>query len=164
MDGYLGLGSNLGDPVVELREALVELRARGVEILRRSSLYHTEPVDAPGGDWFVNAVVNVRFGGDPEALLNVCHAVESRRGRSRVGPKNGPRILDVDILLLGDVVLRSEALTVPHPRLHERRFVLAPLSELAPELVHPLLRSTIRELLRVCSDASKVVRLQDTLV
>lgn len=160
MDGYIGLGSNLGDPVSELRGAVSELESRGVEIPARSSLYQTEPVDAPNQGWYVNAVASIRFGGEPEELLRICLGVEASRGRERAA-KNEPRILDIDVLLLDELVLAREGLTVPHPRLHERRFVLEPMVEIAPEAVHPGLRKTMRELLDECSDQSRVVRLED---
>jgi 2-amino-4-hydroxy-6-hydroxymethyldihydropteridine diphosphokinase len=160
VDGYIGLGSNLGDPVAELRGAVSELESRGVEVQRRSSLYQTEPVDAPNQAWFVNAVAAIRFGGQPHELLQICLSVEASRGRERT-VKNVPRILDLDVLLLGEQILSTEALTVPHPRLHERRFVLEPMVEIAPEAVHPGLRKTMEELLRECPDASRVVRLED---
>jgi 2-amino-4-hydroxy-6-hydroxymethyldihydropteridine diphosphokinase len=160
VDGYIGLGSNLGDPVAELRGAVSELESRGVEIATRSGLYRTEPVDAPSQPWFVNAVAEIRFGGQPRELLEVCLRVEAARGRERTA-KNEPRILDLDVLLLGELVVSGPGLTVPHPRLHERRFVLVPMVEIAPSVVHPGLRKTMEELLRECSDSSKVVRLED---
>ena len=160
VDGYIGLGSNLGDPVAELRGAVSELESRGVEVKTRSSLYRTEPVDAPNQAWYINAVAAIGFGGEPNELLEICLSVEAARGRERTA-RNEPRILDLDILLLEDVVLASEGLTIPHPRLHQRRFVLEPMVEIAPDTVHPGLRKTMAELLNECSDKSRVVRLED---
>lgn len=160
MDGYIGLGSNLGDPVAELRGAVSELDARGVETLARSSLYRTEPVDAPNQGWYVNAVVEIRFGGTAMELLRVCLDIETARGRERVR-RNAPRVVDLDVLLLGDRTLSSDELSVPHPRLHLRRFVLEPLVEIAPDVIHPGLRKTMRELLDECGDESRVVRLEE---
>ncbi len=160
MDGYIGLGSNLGDPIAELRGAVSELESRGVELRSRSSLYQTEPVDAPNQAWFVNAVAEIRFGGRPDELLQICVNVEAARGRER-NRRNEPRILDLDVLLLGDTVLSTDELTIPHPRLHERRFVLEPMVEIAPDAIHPGLRKTMRDLLQECPDESKVVRLED---
>ena len=160
MDGYIGLGSNLGDPIAELRGAVSELESRGVELRSRSSLYRTEPVDAPDQAWFVNAVVEIRFGGRADELLQFCLSVETARGRER-RRRNEPRILDLDVLLLGDTVLSTDELTIPHPRLHERRFVLEPIVEIAPDAIHPGLRKTMRDLLQECSDESKVIRLED---
>ena len=163
MDGYIGLGSNLGDPIAEVRGAVSELESRGVELRSRSSLYRTEPVDAPDQAWFVNAVVEIRFGGRADELLQFCLNVETARGRERHRSRCGhePRVLDLDVLLLGDTVLATDELTIPHPRLHERRFVLEPIVEIAPEAIHPGLRKTMRDLLQECSDESKVIRLED---
>jgi 2-amino-4-hydroxy-6-hydroxymethyldihydropteridine diphosphokinase len=160
VDGYIGLGSNLGDPIAELRGAVTELESRGVELRARSSLYRTEPVDALEQAWFVNAVAEIRFGGRPDELLQICLNVETARGRERT-LRNQPRILDLDVLLLGDIVLASDELTVPHPRLHERRFVLEPMVQIAPDAIHPGLRKTMRDLLKECVDESKVVRLEE---
>lgn len=160
MDGYIGLGSNLGDPIAELRGAVSELESRGVELRSRSSLYQTEPVDAPDQAWFVNAVTEIRFGGRPDELLQICVNVEAARGRERTRG-NEPRILDLDVLLLENIVVSTDELTIPHPRLHERRFVLEPMVEIAPDAIHPGLRKTMRDLLKECMDESKVVRLEE---
>ena len=160
MDGYIGLGSNLGDPVAELRAAVSELESRGVDVGARSSLYRTEPVDAPNQGWFVNAVAEIGFGGDADELLQIFLNVEAARGRER-SARNEPRILDLDVLLLGDLLLSTDQLTIPHPRLHQRRFVLEPMVEIAPDVIHPGLRKTMSELLEECPDESRVVRLED---
>jgi 2-amino-4-hydroxy-6-hydroxymethyldihydropteridine diphosphokinase len=136
--GYLGLGSNVGDSAGHLRAAIELLRERGVEVEAVSSAYVTEPVgevlDQPD---FLNAAIRIRTELEPEALLDVCKAVEAERGRSLEAPRHSPRPLDVDLLLLGDTELRTERLTLPHPEVRNRRFVLAPLLELAPELTLP---------------------------
>jgi 2-amino-4-hydroxy-6-hydroxymethyldihydropteridine diphosphokinase len=136
--GYLGLGSNVGDPAAHLRAAIELLQARGIEIEAVSSAYLTEPVgeilDQPD---FLNAAIRIRTELEPEALLDACKAVEAERGRSFKAPRHSPRPLDVDLLLLGDIELKSERLTLPHPQVTSRRFVLAPLLELNPELTLP---------------------------
>ena len=136
--GYLGLGSNVGDPAGHLRAAVELLEARGVEVDAVSSAYVTEPVgevlDQPD---FLNAAVRVRTDLEPEALLDVCKAVEAERGRSFEAPRHSPRPLDVDLLLLGDLRLSTDRLTLPHPEVTTRRFVLVPLLELDPELTLP---------------------------
>jgi 2-amino-4-hydroxy-6-hydroxymethyldihydropteridine diphosphokinase len=136
--GYLGLGSNVGDPAGHLRAAVELLRARGVEVLAVSSTYVTEPVgevlDQPD---FLNAAVRIRTDLEPEALLDLCKQVEAERGRSFDAPRHSPRPLDVDLLLLGDIELRGDRLTLPHPEVRSRRFVLVPLLELDPNLALP---------------------------
>ncbi|MGH2925461.1 MAG: 2-amino-4-hydroxy-6-hydroxymethyldihydropteridine diphosphokinase [Solirubrobacterales bacterium] len=135
---HLGLGSNVGDRHEHLRAAVAALGERGVEVDAVSSLYETEPVgevlDQPD---FLNAVARVRTGLDPEGLLDVCKAIEAERGRSSGGPRHGPRPLDVDLLLIGDLELATARLTLPHPEVATRRFVLEPLLELDPDLVLP---------------------------
>ena len=136
--GYLGLGSNVGDSAGHLRAAIDLLRAHGVEVEAVSSAYVTEPVgeilDQPD---FLNAAIRIRTELEPEALLDLCKEIEVARGRALDAPRHSPRPLDVDLLLLGEVELESERLTLPHPEVSSRRFVLAPLLELDPELALP---------------------------
>ena len=136
--GYLGLGSNVGDRAEHLRTAVSLLGESGVAVERVSSGYETEPVgeilDQPD---FLNAVARVRTGLEPLELLDVCKAVEVEGGRLFGGPRHGPRALDVDVLLLGDVELEHERLTIPHAEVTSRRFVLVPLLELDPDLTLP---------------------------
>ena len=136
--GYLGLGSNLGDRAGHLRAAIELLGERGVEVLATSSTYETEPVgevlDQPD---FLNASIQIETALEPEALLDVCKAIEVERGRMLGGMRHGPRPLDVDLLLLGDLELETERLTLPHREVTTRRFVLVPLLELDPELALP---------------------------
>jgi len=136
--GYLGLGSNVGDSAAHLRAAIELLAGRGVEVDAVSSTYRTEPVgevlDQPD---FLNAAIRIRTELEPEALLDVCKEVEAERGRSFAAPRHGPRPLDVDLLLLGDLELQTERLTLPHREVATRRFVLVPLLELDPDLALP---------------------------
>jgi 2-amino-4-hydroxy-6-hydroxymethyldihydropteridine diphosphokinase len=136
--GYLGLGSNVGDRVSHLRAAIRGLREHGVDVDAISSTYETEPVgevlDQPD---FLNAAIRIRTGLEPEELLDLCKAIEVEQGRVLGGQRHGPRPLDVDLLLLGDVELETERLTLPHPEVRSRRFVLAPLLELDPDLSLP---------------------------
>jgi 2-amino-4-hydroxy-6-hydroxymethyldihydropteridine diphosphokinase len=138
MRGFLGLGSNVGDSRANLEAAVAELSRHGVTVLRSSSVYETEPVglvlDQPD---FLNACVEVETALDPEALLDACKAVERAVGRAAGGPRHGPRVIDVDLLLLGDLEYASERLTLPHAEVSSRRFVLQPLLELSPELTLP---------------------------
>jgi 2-amino-4-hydroxy-6-hydroxymethyldihydropteridine diphosphokinase len=137
-DGYLGLGSNLGDRRSHLERAVDALRHHEVTVEASSSVYETEPVgeviDQPD---FLNACLRVRTALSPEQLLDLCKQVEREVGRTPGGPRHGPRPIDVDLLLLGDRRHRSGRLQLPHPDLAERRFVLVPLLELAPDLVLP---------------------------
>ncbi len=136
--GYLGLGSNVGDRAGHLRAAIEMLGERGVEVEAISSGYETEPVgevlDQPD---FLNAAIRIRTELEPEALLDVCKEIESERGRQLDAPRHSPRPLDVDLLLLGDLELKTDRLTLPHPEVTGRRFVLVPLLELDPELMLP---------------------------
>jgi len=136
--GYLGLGSNMGDRESHLRAAVELLRERGVEVEAVSSTYETEPVgevlDQPD---FLNAAIRIRTDFEPEELLDVCKEVEAARGRALDAPRHSARPLDVDLLLLGDLELSTDRLTLPHPEVTSRRFVLAPLLELDPELTLP---------------------------
>jgi 2-amino-4-hydroxy-6-hydroxymethyldihydropteridine diphosphokinase len=137
-EGYLGLGSNVGDRRANLQAAVDALPEHGVDVLASSSTYDTEPVglvlDQPE---FLNACVRVRTEHEPEALLDACNAVERELGRAAGGVRHGPRPIDVDVLLLGEETYRSERLSLPHEQVTSRRFVLVPLLELAPELVVP---------------------------
>ena len=156
---YLSLGSNLGDRIANIRKALELLGKKGVVVLRTSSLYRTEPVNFHPQPWFVNCVAEVETDLMPMQLLKLAKAVERALGRHSGAPK-GPRPIDIDILLYENVVLRSQALTIPHERLSERRFVLVPLRELAAQLRHPVTRRTVIEMLQETGDASQVIKLR----
>ena len=158
---YIGLGSNVGDRRAHLAEGLEMLGRSGFVVDAVSSLYLTEPVDAPPQEWFVNAVAAGHTRLEPERLLQVCRDVEHAEGRERI-VHHGPRTLDLDILIYGEELREGPELTLPHPHLHERRFVLTPLAELAPDLVHPRLGATVRALLDACPDDSRVVRVAES--
>ncbi|HEY5815627.1 MAG TPA: 2-amino-4-hydroxy-6-hydroxymethyldihydropteridine diphosphokinase [Solirubrobacterales bacterium] len=136
--GYLGLGSNVGDRAEHLRAAIALLGEQGVEVEAISSAYETEPVgevlDQPD---FLNAAIRIRTELEPAALLETCKAIEVEQGRMLAASRHSPRPLDVDLLLLGDLELSTERLTLPHPEVAGRRFVLLPLLELDPELALP---------------------------
>jgi 2-amino-4-hydroxy-6-hydroxymethyldihydropteridine diphosphokinase len=165
---FLGLGANLGDRGANLQMALGDLERWGVRVLRCSSIYETVPflpktasgvgsgsagkTDQPD---FYNLVVRVQTDRSPEDLLTVIHAIERSLGRVR-REKWGPRPIDLDILFYGDLVVGHPELTIPHPHLAERRFVLVPLAEIAPAFVHPVFKKTVEELLKECSDEGKV--------
>jgi len=155
---YLSLGSNLGDRYANLRAAIERLGEAGA-IGAVSSFYETEPVEFRDQPWFLNCVVALETSDSPEALLQRALAIEQEMGRVRMKEK-GPRLIDIDILLFGDRVVEEQerGLKIPHPAMHQRRFVLEPLAEIAPEALHPLLRKTARELLADLP-AGQVVRL-----
>jgi 2-amino-4-hydroxy-6-hydroxymethyldihydropteridine diphosphokinase len=136
--GYLGLGSNIGDAAAHLRAAVDLMPGRGAEVEAVSSTYLTEPVgeilDQPD---FLNAALRIATDLEPEALLDACEAIEAERGRSFDAPRHSPRPLDIDLLLLGDLECTSPRLTLPHPQVTSRRFVLIPLLELDPDLTLP---------------------------
>jgi 2-amino-4-hydroxy-6-hydroxymethyldihydropteridine diphosphokinase len=143
---YLSLGSNLGDREQHVREAISRLRELGI-IKQVSAFFETEPVEVQIEQaWFLNCAVALETELMPLEFLGRMLAVEQSMGRIRMEPK-GPRTIDIDILLFGNDVLDTPELTVPHPAMHQRRFVLEPLAEFAPTLVHPLLKRTVRELL-----------------
>ena len=143
---YLSLGSNIGDRERNLRDAVGLLPEPSLRVLRVSSFYETEPVGVSGQRWFLNAVAEAETDLFPKQLLARVQRVEQQLGRRRLKPK-GPRTIDIDILFYGGAVIETNELEVPHPRLADRRFVLEPLSELAPELRHPVTRRTVREML-----------------
>ena len=136
--GYLGLGSNVGDRAGHLRAAIELLGEGGVEVEAVSSAYETEPVgEVLDQADFLNAAIRIATELEPDALLDICKRVEAERGRALEVPRHSPRPLDVDLLLLGDMELSTERLTLPHPEVKSRRFVLVPLLELDPELALP---------------------------
>lgn len=142
---YLGLGSNLGDRDGHLGFALARLSRVGT-VLARAPVIETDPVDCPSGGMFLNTCVCLETTLEPPELLSAATQIEQQRGRSRT-TRNEPRVLDIDILLYDDLVLSEQALQIPHPRMHERGFVLEPLAEIAPNLVHPSFNVTVRGLL-----------------
>lgn len=134
---FLGLGSNLGDRQYYLEEARQQLSAHpSVQILRVSSLYETEPVGYHDQGWFLNQVVEVKTTLCPEELFLITQGIENKLGRKRL-IHWGPRVIDLDILLFGNRDINTPDLIIPHPRMYERQFVLVPLSEIAPDLLHP---------------------------
>ena len=157
---YIGLGSNLDDPATQIRAGMTALaRLAETRVEACSSLYRSAPVGRQDQPDFVNAVCRVRTGLAPVALMQNLLEIESAQGRVRQGDKGGPRTLDLDLLLYGAEAIHSAALTVPHPRLHERAFVLYPLHEIEPDLVIPG-RCALHELLSACA-GQRVEKLKD---
>ena len=147
---YLGLGSNVGDRVTNLNRAFANFA-----LLQQSSIYETEPVGFLDQPWFLNAVINIDSKLSPRALLEFCQKIENQMGRKRDILK-GPRTIDIDLLFYDDLVLTAPDLILPHPQIQNRRFVLEPMNQIAPDFVHPVLKRTIRELLAASDDFSVV--------
>lgn len=158
MKYYLSLGSNLGDRKSNLARAVSVLNRKRIRALAQSSLYETQPVDVLDQPWFFNQVIEVETELTPFALLSLIKSVEKMQG-PRPAAEKGPRWLDIDILLAEGTILSTELLTIPHPRMHQRNFVLVPLAEIAPEVVHPVLKKTIRRILKSSPDKSVVRKL-----
>ena len=154
---HLSLGSNMGDREKNLRDAIAELPGAGARVKRVSSLYETEPVDFTEQPWFLNCVVEAETELPALDLLRSLRAIELRLGSKKEFAK-GPRLLDIDVLVYGGAMIDTPELHVPHPRMTQRRFVLAPLAELAPDLRHPSWNATVADMLARLDDRSAVRR------
>jgi 2-amino-4-hydroxy-6-hydroxymethyldihydropteridine diphosphokinase len=152
---YISLGSNLGDRAAMLERAIAAMNSAGIRVVRQSPFYVTEPVGGASQAWFLNAVVEAETSLLPVQLLHALLKIERELGRRRI-TLHGPRTIDLDILFYGSTVIQSRELQVPHPRLAERRFVLVPLAQIAPELRHPALHRSVTQLLADTSDRSEV--------
>lgn len=159
MNYFLGLGSNLGPRKAYLQQAARLLIARKLRIAKKSFIYESEPVANIAQPWFLNCVLQVAGDLKPENLLNITQKIEAQLGRQRPFP-NSPRTIDIDILLAEDLVINTDQLIIPHPRLAKRKFVLLPLVEIAPQVIHPVYQKTIERLYRELTDNSKVIKLE----
>ncbi len=159
---HIGIGSNVGDSPGNCLEAVERMsRLPGSRVTARSSWYLTSPVGVEGQDWYLNGAVRLETRLSARGLISAFLEIERDMGRVRE-ERWGPRVIDLDILVFGDAVLDSPDLTIPHPRMHLRRFVLAPLAELAPDLVHPVLGVTVKDLLEgLPEDGQEVVEWSD---
>lgn len=160
---YIGIGSNLGDRKANAREAVDRVsKLPATKVLRASSLYESEPL-GDAKTWFVNSVIEIETEFPPDQLLRKLKAIEEAMGRKRVtGKRWGSRVIDLDILLCDKEVVEKRSLKVPHPEMHKRRFVLLPLAELAPHVVHPHLGQTVSALLANVKDEKRVMLLPRT--
>jgi 2-amino-4-hydroxy-6-hydroxymethyldihydropteridine diphosphokinase len=151
---YISAGSNLGDRKGNLEFAVTCLEKENA-VRKSSSYFETEPVGYRNQPWFLNIVIEIETSREPLQLLDLCQSIEDSCGRVRTFP-NAPRTLDLDILLFDDAIISDERLVIPHPRLQERRFVLEPLAQIAPDQIHPVLKKSIQSLLEICPDRSEI--------
>jgi 2-amino-4-hydroxy-6-hydroxymethyldihydropteridine diphosphokinase len=158
MNAFVGIGTNLGDREANIDEALTRIEESLGEILVTSSVYESEPWGFESKDKFLNMVVYIRTDLTPSGLLGRILMIEAQMGRIREDKEYKSRIIDLDILIYEDEILNEPSLEIPHPRIHERKFVLVPLCEIAPDIVHPVKRKTFRELLEECRDECEVVK------
>jgi len=157
---YLSIGSNMGDRFENCRQAMTALEADGTAaIVARSPFYESEPVDFTEQDWFLNAALKIETGLDPLTLLDKLQEIQRSLGRKEGGVRFGPRVLDLDIIFFGEKIINSDRLVVPHPRAHKRRFVLQPICDIDPTVVHPLLRAPVKNLLNQLNEEGQRLKL-----
>jgi 2-amino-4-hydroxy-6-hydroxymethyldihydropteridine diphosphokinase len=155
---FIGIGANRGDPAIQCRDAVRRLGSvPKIRLLRSSSLYRTEPVGPQAQPWFINAVAEIRTELRPRKLFDALKDIEREMGRTE-GPRWGPRMIDLDLLLYGQEVVAEEGLVIPHPEMHRRRFVLEPLCELASYVIHPAFGVSARGLLDRLTEPGLVER------
>jgi 2-amino-4-hydroxy-6-hydroxymethyldihydropteridine diphosphokinase len=164
MKVYLGIGANLGDRGKNINEALELIKEHIGPVIKVSSLYETEPWGFKCENDFMNMVAEVETKLKPSGLLGRILMIEAQLGRLRGEKKYSSRLIDIDILIYGEKILETKSLIVPHPEMHERRFVLVPFSEIMPDLVHPKLGKTIKDLLKGCPDKSTVKKLKSKTI
>jgi 2-amino-4-hydroxy-6-hydroxymethyldihydropteridine diphosphokinase len=154
---FLGLGSNMGERAKNLEDSITRVEESVGKIITRSSVYRTQPWGFESENEFLNMVIYVDTDLTPSGLLNVILMIESQLGRVRSGQKYTSRIIDIDILLYDNEIVDDEVLVIPHPRMQDRRFVLVPLAEIAPDIIHPVIGKSIASLLKSCKDESRVI-------
>jgi len=155
---YISVGSNLGNKLENCRQGLQSLTESGTCLTAQSHIYQTEPVDYTDQDWFINYAVKIETDLDPFQLMERIQTIQRNAGRTRDKIRFGPRILDLDIIFYEEVVIYSAQLTIPHPRMHERRFVLQPLCDINSSIRHPVLRVEVQSLLNSLDDKEQRIR------
>jgi 2-amino-4-hydroxy-6-hydroxymethyldihydropteridine diphosphokinase len=156
---YLGIGTNLGDREKNLRDSIVKIEKHIGRVLRSSPVYETAPWGFDAENDFLNIVAEVETSLSPDEIMKQILMIESTLGRDRDQDRYSSRVIDIDILLYDDLVIDQKGLKVPHRLMHERRFVLVPLCEIAPDIIHPVLKKSISSLLTACRDRSKIIKL-----
>jgi 2-amino-4-hydroxy-6-hydroxymethyldihydropteridine diphosphokinase len=155
---YISIGSNIGDKIQNCRRGVEGLAAGGkTKLIKHSRFYRTSPVDYEDQDWFVNAVVEVATSLRPQALLNEIKRIQAGAGRKTEPIRFGPRVLDLDIIFYDDAVIKSPGLEIPHPRMHKRRFVLQPMCDIDPFIIHPVFKKNLRKLLDEIEDTEQKI-------
>ena len=157
-NAYISVGSNLGNKLENCRQGIQSLTEHNVRIVAQSNLYQTEPVDYKDQGWFINFAVKIETDLDPFQLMERIQTIQRKAGRIHDEIRFGPRILDLDIILYDEVVIHSPQLIVPHPRMHERRFVLQPLCDIDPTIIHPVLRMEVQSLLNTLDEKTQRIR------
>lgn len=154
---YIAIGSNKGKRIKNIKEALARIREE-MRVEKTSSLYLTEPMELKGG-WFVNCVLEAKTDKEPEELVRTLLKIEEKMGRIRIKEKKIPRVIDLDLLLYEERIMEEKDLILPHPSLHKRGFVLIPLNEINPDLYHPVLKKSVKEILQSLTDIKQVERI-----
>jgi 2-amino-4-hydroxy-6-hydroxymethyldihydropteridine diphosphokinase len=159
---YIGIGSNLGDPYENCIKAIERIKKdpfSGIKAI--SPFYRTQPVGVEGQGWFINAVLCINTGLSSTEIIHMLLDVEKKIGRTRSGVRWESRVIDLDVLLIGNEIINDKNLIVPHPRMHTRRFVMAPMVDIAPDLIHPVLKKSMREILNEIPETDQDIRLME---
>jgi 2-amino-4-hydroxy-6-hydroxymethyldihydropteridine diphosphokinase len=156
---FISIGSNMGNKPANCRNAIVTLQGTGVgKVIAQSKFYCTEPVDYIDQDWFLNAAIKIETPLEPLELLTALQQIQKAGGRERGGIRFGPRLIDLDIIFYDDLTFEDERLMIPHPRMHKRRFVLQPICDIDPQIVHPVFKQSVSQLIEQIKDNDQRIR------